>query len=311
MPSSTSNSSPEWKVVVSVLAFVALWELASSLSAPFLGEDREHIHSFPEISERLAASDRQKVLVLGNSLTKWGVDGDLLREEMNRHGGRPVDVAVMHPVGTDVVDWNYILRTYCLDVHRNPDLVVIGFVAHHVPDLPVKRHRRLGGHFTAWSNRGELFEHALTNFDDRVENVLSGMFSCMGDQLVWSEGVLTGVVPGFRGGLRQLNHFHEGAAQRPENGRAPPKTYHRLARLMSRLRDAGIVGVFVAMPLPEIWDLDPKIEETAREAGMTFLDARSIEGLAAEDFQDGYHLGETGTRKYTAWLAEALRASIR
>jgi hypothetical protein len=42
---------------------------------------------------------------------------------------------------------------------------------------------------------------------------------------------------------------------------------------------------------------------------MKLLDARQIKGMTEDDFWDGYHLGESGKKKFSYWMAEQIKNS--
>lgn len=290
--------------------FLILLEGIATVCGPTLGSDREHIHAIPEISRELHAQPKPRVLILGNSLTKRGVDMGCLQNRLSEVQGREVHLAKVHPVGTDLVDFHYLTRVYFTDPGHAPDVIVVGFVAHHIDDRPAKRHRRLGRHFTSFKTMPELFAHDLHTFEHQTENVLSHVFASFGDQLLWKERLLQ-YVPEMRAGTLDVDRKLERIADAEVAARGAGPTFHRLERYIELLRSHGIHGIFVAMPLPEVWDMDEKLPRTVREGGMTFVDARAVEGLTPDSFADGYHLGEDGTLVYSRFLAERIAEHLR
>ena len=114
--------------------------------------------------------------------------------------------------------------------------------------------------------------------------------------------------------MRKINHLLDARAakdarrkQNEAGTNAPPqKTYKQLARLIETFNKHGVRAYFVPMPQPEVWNLDPNLVQTVEAGGATIVDARAIEGMTEKDFSDGYHLGESGTEKFTRFLSEAL-----
>jgi len=305
--SSTSSFRTELKVIAVVLAVVAIFEIAARFMADDLSDDRAHIHGIPEISRRLDEAPGRCVLFLGNSLSLHGVDAALVAESL-----KDVTVDRVIPVGTDVTDWIYIYRRYFGNVDRNPDVVVVGFVRHHVRDLkPPKRIRRLGRHFLSFDNEMEIFTEDVHDYDDRAELVLSQVSSCFGDQLFYNEWVLAELLPWYHRCTKRLNWMLDRVQKRIAKqrlaGRPPPApTFDRVARLAKIFRENGTRGVFVAMPLPEVWEMDPEVQKAVEAEGMTFVDARAIGGMVETDFSDGYHMGESGREKFSRFIAKII-----
>jgi len=288
---------------------VGAFEGIARLAGGYLDYDRQHIYTFPAVARRLADSPSPRVLFLGNSLARTGLHLDTVREELRRLGAPEAELARMVPVGTDITDWVYLYKKHFAGAGRAVDVVVIGFTDDHVRDVPAKRLRRLGRHFISPSSIPELFERDVTGFGDRVEVLLSYGSACFGDQLLYRDSALWGMIPNCQSGTGTINDFlrhAETKAHAAEGIEPPPPTYHRLERLIELLRQDGVRGIFVAMPLPRIRPLDPNLARTVRAGGMTFIDARQIAGIESGSFQDGYHLNDAGAERYSRFIAAEL-----
>jgi hypothetical protein len=314
--SSTSSFRTEWKVLAVVVAVLAVCECGARLAADHLDYDREHISQFPAISRKLHQAKRPRVLFFGNSLTMHGVSLDEVRAELARMGmGEPCTIDRFVPVGTDVTDWIYIYERFFRNVDQAPDIVIVGFAGHHMRDLkPPKRLRRLGGRFLDMRDAPECFSRDVTRFDDRVEVLLSRGSSVFGDQLIYREAALYGILPWFQASERRLNSIltvsKEAAAAKPNATPRPKPTFERVRRLARLLKDTGARGVFVAMPLPHVWDADPEVQRIVEEMGMTFIDARKVDGITADDFPDGYHMGPKANGVYSRFMAARLAEQL-
>jgi len=82
-------------------------------------------------------------------------------------------------------------------------------------------------------------------------------------------------------------------------------------RLAEMFKETGAHGIFAAMPLPHIWEPYPQVERTIEDAGMTYIDARKIDGVGPDDFPDGYHMGEKAKVIYSRFIAAELAERIR
>ena len=310
----------EWKVLVAVALAVVALEIASRMMAPSLDSDRTHIHAFPELIGEMKNADQPRVLAYGNSLLKFGLDEDLLAEELTEATAALCHVTKITPVGTAVRDWNYLYETYFTRTDTHPEVVVIGFVAHHLPDDGELKMRRLARHFCSSANLWACLREETTNFDARVVGILSHLSAIYGDQYELQWGSVHWFVPEYSQEVRKINRWLDDQDARAVRTKAktaksppqeaPPKTYRQLAHLIAQFKEHGVRAYFVPMPQPEIWKLDPAMVETVNQGGATMVDARAIAGMTKEDFSDGYHLGKSGTKKFTSFLAKVLAAEL-
>jgi hypothetical protein len=148
--------------------------------------------------------------------------------------------------------------------------------------------------------------------------VLCGISALAGDQPEHQIYLLDRLVPAYQAGLKENNRLVQTAAARQAAAANPAalagaggETFQRMARYIDLCQAHGVKIWFVAMPQPEPWTVNPAAIRLVREHGMKFLDARTIEGLTAADFSDGYHLGETGADKFSRWLAAAFHDTQR
>lgn len=319
MNSSTSSSkNAEWKVVAIFVTAFLLFEIVARILAPTLDYDRVHIHALPGIVEEMGDDKRPRVVLLGNSLLMHGADGELLEEEISRAISGPCSITKITPVGTAIRDWNYLYDTYFTEKNTHPDVVVVGFVAHHIPDQCELKMRRLARHFCSLGNLWDCLQQEGPTFDDRAVGALSHFSALYGDQAEHHWGASSFTVPEFGRGTRKINNILDGEARRKARKKAepnsspapPPRTYQKLAHLIETFRKHGVKACFVPMPQPESWEFDPAATEVIVDNGATLIDGRAIAGMKQADFLDGYHLGETGTKRFTHFLAKALAKEL-
>ncbi len=300
-------------MLLAVAAFLCLLEVGARFAAPYLDRDRGHIHDFPRIAEELNQGEHPQILFLGNSLTLHGLDKEIVKTELIELGINQPTIDWTVPVGTDVTDWIYIFEQYFEEENEIPDVIIVGFVRHHARDhKPTKRLRRLGRHFLSFADIKECFEYDVLTFEDRAEVLLSNMSSVYGDQPNYRETVLGELLPGFWGAEKRFNHSMEQRQEAMSQGKdAPQPTFTRISRLAQKFKKSGCQGIFVAMPLPEPWDTDPEVEAAVKSKGMAYVDARNLEGLTAEDFPDGYHMGERAKELYSHFIAKEIANQLR
>lgn len=299
----------ELKVLAVLVVFVALLEIISRVLAPTLDYDREHIHAFPEIVEKFQQKEMpsDKVTFLGNSLMMHGLDLKLTQNKYDDKGR--LTTTKLTPVGTAITDWTYLYKRYFPESTEQPKVVIMGFVNYHITDHYQLKIRRLGRHFVAQNDLPELWSSELHDFHRCAQTSLAHYSSLMGDQPEHQLYILDYLVPHYKAGVRINNDVIDAQRQRriettseAEGATAKAPTYERIKRFSDMMKQRGIELWFVPMPQPEFYELPEGCEDVIRECGIHFRDARSIPGMTEADFSDGYHLGETGKKKFTQWM---------
>ncbi|MCB1211292.1 MAG: hypothetical protein KDK97_18345 [Verrucomicrobiales bacterium] len=302
----------ELRVVAVVLVFIAVLEVAARFVAPALDYDRRHIHALPEIvtnlAQRAKASGHPRVVFFGNSLMMHGLDEGIFHDELQRLNAPPMETTKITPVGTAMLDWVYLYQRYFATPESQPDVLVVGFVAHHIHDQEPIKIRRLSRHFVAPQNFPAVWRTDLHGFHEIVQSALCGISALEGDQPEHQLILLNACVADYQTGVKANNRLVESATVRKslQNVIAPTETFQRMGRFIQLCKSNGVKIFFVPMPQPEKWEVNPEAIRLTQAHAMGFLDARAIDGMTEADFSDGYHLGETGKEKFSRWLARAL-----
>ncbi|MCH2331634.1 MAG: hypothetical protein MK312_08875 [Roseibacillus sp.] len=295
-----------------------LLEIIARVLAPTLDYDRVHIHSFPEIAEEMRSGKRPRIMILGNSLLLHGVDSALLEENISNSLSRPCSVSKVTPVATAARDWLYLYDTYFTQSGSHPDIVVIGFVGHHLPDQYELKLRRLARHFCSLENLGSCLDEESPSLDGRAIGILSHFSALFGDQRTHQWGVSSAVIPQFGKGASRLNNILDAAKNHPAGKKepsitgneSPGRTYRKLNQLIRALKTHGVEPYFVPMPQPEPWTIDPTARAVIEENGATLMEGPVNPPIGKRDFSDGYHLGETGKTRFTSFLSSVLSEKL-
>ena len=311
----------ELRVVATVVVFVLALELTARMIAPTLDRDREHIFAIPEsvanMEKRASESGNKKVVFFGNSLMMHGLREPILKDALKETGGPEVETCKIIPNGTAMLDWVYLYRKTFTETGTHPDVIVVGFVAHHIHDQEGIKLRRLARHFVQTGDLPKLWDNDLKNFHMTAQSVLAHVSALEGDQPEHQLGILQSVVTDYRDGVNRNNDLVSAARKRALEKRSgnsssePAETYNRMRRFILECKRNGVDIWFVPMPQPEVWDFNPKAADLAKEHGMKVIDARKIPGMTPEDFLDGYHLGDSGAEKFTRWMAEQVKTRIK
>lgn len=309
----------ELRVVAVVVVFLITLEIIARVMAPTLDYDREHIHAFPDIiaeaDQKAEESQKPSIIFFGNSLMMHGLDEDILHGELKKQEGPEVVSTKITPVGTAMLDWVYLYKRYFESTNQHPDMLVVGFVAHHIHDQEPIKLRRLSRHFVAKDNFPELWTKDLGDFHRIAQSTLCNISALEGDQPEHQLSLLSGIISHYKPGLNKNNELVRAAAERraaknPSTS-TQKQTFQRMERFIETCKKHGVEVWFVPMPQPDHWNLHPEAVALAERHGMKVVDARAINGMTEEDFSDGYHLGESGTDKFTHWMAGQVKKHLK
>jgi len=312
----------ELRVVAAVVVFICLLEIIARVIAPHLDYDRENIHAFPEtitqLEQRAEKSGNQRVVFFGNSLMMHGLDEDVFHSELHKAGGSEIETTKITPVGTAMLDWVHLYRRYFATESSRPDVLVVGFVRHHIHDQEPIKLRRLSRHFVATRDLPTLWQTDLGTFHQDVQSTFCHFSALEGDQPEYPLGILYTLVPDYQRGLKENNRLVAADKERKAKAKVkkeslpltePEETYSRMTRFIEQCQADGVKIIFVPMPQPHVWDFNPEAVKIIKNHGEVIFDARQIEGMTDKDFSDGYHLGETGQEKFSRWLAREISGS--
>lgn len=305
MSSSISSSSPVVRALALAVAFIAVAELCVHQIESRLSSNVKHVESFPMRVEKLRAEPGRNILFVGDSLTRNGVNPEVVGGVLEREGS-PAAVDRLHADDTTMVEWYYTVKRYALAGDWSPEFLVIPFVRGQLEDDSVVRPSQLARFFVGPSDVSELFRNELTTTEQRGEFLAARLLAGYAAREQLQRRALDLVIPHYRTGSRRSHRVLE-----KKTKKKPSKaTYERLIRFASLADRRGVRMVVVAMPLPERYKLDTRMVTMLPGYGVKLLDARSVKGLEKNDYIDGYLLNEQGARKLSADLGLKLHLEI-
>jgi len=270
-----------------------------------LSLDLEHIDRIPTIARTTDEGDGLRLLFIGNSLTRRGIDRTVLRDGL---GDPPLTVGEIFPDDTQVTEWDWLVRRYLVREGLSADVVIIPFAEDHLADSPDLHPRRLGRHFTDLVDVPRVFETDALDFGNRVDYLLARTSAAFAESERVRLRLLDLLVPKYRETAQELNRAVARAAA-PEgagSATAAAPSYTHLSSLLETLTGAGELPVFVAMPVSHPYAIDPNAAEAIRDSGGVLLDMRDTPGLPDERYVDGFHLDPEGARILSRALAARL-----
>lgn len=315
MSSSTSSFRSELKVVALVLVALAACELVVRLREQTLSLDVRHIRQIPDISARLAqGGDGQhphllRVLFIGNSMTRYGVEPEIVERGMAAQGIAPLRIERVFPDASALPDWYYAFKRFFDAPARAPDVLVVCFAANDLQDSQPVHSWRLAQYYTNLGDVPEVFREDIRDFDSRAEFLLSDASAAFANRTRVRERALDLVIPDYRETAQQINRTQK--SQTVEQLARTQPTYRRLARLGQLAKSRGVRVILVAMPERVDYELDPQLQTAVEAAGMSLLDSRTGHGLNHDSYVDEMHLGADGARIYSQFLARQLAPQLQ
>jgi hypothetical protein len=305
---STSNFRSEVKVLAVVLLILAGIEITLRVFESRLSLDIVHINQLPSVAQKLALGEGKKILFLGNSRTRLGVDTNVIQTAFGE-ANLPVTLARAYPDDTEIVDWYYIFKHFFVDAKTLPDVLVVGFGGRNLADTPIRleQPRRIGRHFSSLSDSPNLFRYDLTTVGQRSEYLLSHALVSFANRERVRKRLLTLIIPGYQTLATTLN----APLLRPNTTdlattKQSKVSYERLQRFIELAQSYNTQLLFVAMPEQTLYPLDTDLIDLLANQGVQFLDARRLQGLDETDFMDDIHVNSEGAKKYSAYLVPYL-----
>ena len=303
MSLSTSSFKSELKVVALVLVVLLGCEAIIRSRENTLSLDLKHINQIPVISQSLAAADGRKILFLGNSLTRNGVDPDVLSSKFAEQGLSNTHFAKVFPDGTGMTAWYYVFNHYFVVPNRVPDVVVIGFAGAVLQDSHRVDVGELGRYFTSDRDIPYVFGSDLKTFDERTEFIASRISAAFSNRNRVRLRALDFLIPNYRESERWLNRGLQARSQTKQRTQA---TYNKLKEFLSLSQSHNAEVIFVAMPQREPYSVDPELQKLISVNPATFIDLRNVDGLKGTDYLDEMHLNDRGAETFSTQLAQRL-----
>lgn len=303
-------------VIGFVLAVLLVVELGIRVSEPRLSKDLATIQAFPMIAASLdgpQAQGRQRVLFLGNSLLREGVNTEIVAEAISRNSDQPAFVTKAPADATGLVEWYYAFKNCFANSGHVPDVLVLGFEGNgggHLSDARNTDPAALGHLFCELSDVPEVMQHELSDFGDRVDFLLGSVSAAYANRERVQRRVLDAVIPNYRDTSNRMNDVMNERLS-AERATPPKPTYKRLERLIKVADSHNVQVVFVAIPVPDEYEVDPGLLELASRRAIQMIDARHIDGIENEMFPDGLHMNSIAAEHFSHAVGAKLSPGIR
>ena len=305
----------EWKVIAVVLCGVLFAEVGLRLGERRLSKDLDHLHEIPALAEKAAASssDAVRVLFLGNSMMRYGIDSETFELAAREAAPVPLQITRIHPDATKIADWYYLFRNYFYERRQQPDVLIVGFQGDQLADQPTQHPERVARFYgCALEDLDALIRWDLGTFEETCGFGLSTMSAAYVNRERLQARVLDTIIPHYRESFQRMNSARLPDSSTdfpmfadPDVASAAP-TYARLQEFVEMIRSSGVRAVFVAMPVVRDYDIDPEAVAILNAGAIPLIDCREVPELTAEHLPDGIHLNEEGAVRYSYHLAASL-----
>jgi hypothetical protein len=306
MNSSTSSFRSELKVILVVVVLLACVEVGLRLIETRLSLDIANIKTFPGIASRLANSQEPTLLFFGNSMTRKGVDTEVIQEVFEQ-ARRPVPLERSFADDTVMVDWYYIFKHF-YSGEAAPDVMVVGFASDNLEDVPIRAEqpRRIGRYFSSLGDTPELFRYDLTTLGERTEYLLSRNLVSFANRERVRKRLLVEIIPNYQTFANDLNTQGLNTSEQAVGIVKQTVSYTRLERFINLASSQETKLVFVAMPNKAFYNLNPELVTVFKKHDVAFIDVREIPEITADKFEDNLHLTAEGATIYSSYLAAQL-----
>jgi hypothetical protein len=317
----------EWIVALLVLGALLATELGVRAGQDFLSLDIAHLNRAETIVRDLTEAEGLRILVTGNSLTREGVDGQLLEAGLREELGRDVTVAMVYPDASGPADWSFFHRKIMFYPDQHPDLVVLGFGIGQLPDRPHSiTLSKLAAHYVDRRDVGTFILNDLDNIEERSQFVLGRMFKTFALRERIAPRVLDALIPWYREMspiLLQVSPVGtEGeapaAAEAAEESAAeqaadlqPGPSFHYLGQLVDDYVEAEVPLIGMPVPAPSPWQIHPRALALFEGADVPLLPTFTTLTMEDARFPDGAHMDPAGKALFTEALVPDLAAAIR
>lgn len=301
MPMRFAMKKKELFVVGALLAALLGLEICARIFEIRLSKDVAHIRSLPAEAERLreAPGGALKVLILGNSLARCGVDQAVLSQRLRGMTKREVAISVMHPDGSRVEEWHYGYRRYFDQTGAAPDVVLLCSGRLHLVD-GLDDLDSVAAFYTSWRDMPDFMGRENLGVGAICQATVARLSALFAHRRRVQPLVFYNAMPRYEPTVNLIGRVRSLQA----SGEVEERALHceNFAGLADTVRLSGGQVLLLQVPLPEAYELPSRVLETAQEKGVRVL--RADLSVPGERFPDGYHMDAQGAAHWTHWLLD-------
>jgi hypothetical protein len=302
----------ETRVVVALLAVIALVDVGLRLAEARLSGNLAHVAEIPELIAAAGQPERHSLLLLGNSLTHNGIAAPVINAAL-----QDATIAKVTPDGTGLWDWQCLLDHQVVERREVQfDTIVIGFAWHLLSDQTRNDPSRLGALYCRMSDVANSGAIGLETSGDIGEFMAANVLRTYALRDTLRNRFFQLLVPNYVQFTQAGNAARAGVVEQPAGehhapvAAEPQYTYHTLAGMVDRLKSKGTRVIVVAMPVQSTYEIDPDLRELEASNALTVIDLRKVAGLDSSHYLDQMHLNPVGQQILSKVLAADLHVEL-
>ena len=293
----TSSFRTELKVLAMILVMLACIEAGTRV---FERRIAVGVHT-PEAAKKLIQGDGTRVLIMGNSLVRDGINALAVEQVMNAKRDAVVHVERYYLVSSTMSDWYYIFKNSFITAGRKPDVLVLCFALSHLQDGPITR-PEVAYYYSSVSDLSDIFANQIRDFDGRTEFLLSKVSLSFAERRALERRAMDVTIPHYRLSANVINETLK--AKAPPNRFAA--TYIDFQRLLVLAKRSNVPVIVVAMPGTKSYEIPSIVQDMQRSGEISVIDDRSVPELNGVAFTDDFHLSSSGMAEFSRYLADQL-----
>ena len=271
-----------------------------------LSLDIVHLQEFDKTVARLESQrdeNTRRILVVGNSLVREGIQAETLGNAAMKQLAGPVVVERIHPDNTAFAEWYYAIDRFGLSSHRAKlDAIVIVFQGPHLRDEGSRHIHELGRYYCGPNQLADLATFDLLSLEQWLQYGFNSLSSSLSNHERVERRALDGLIPNYRSGIQELNRRSQGEMHRTQKA----ASYRRLSGLMHKLQSRKMTVVLAEIPIENPSSIDPELEQLASENNILLVKASQFAPFAKEDFSDGLHMNAIAAQRYSQELGKTI-----
>lgn len=290
----------EFKILLCLAAMLVALEFCARWFETRLSINIAHLRDLPQQAARIRTAPEHsfKIVVVGNSLARCGIDVEMLKQGLREKMRREVVVAMLYPDGTRIEEWAYAYRRYFAQTGAKPDAVLMVTGRLHLTDQSPNV-SEMGAFYVSQEDIGHYSKSQLHGLEDGVRFLGARSSALFAHRERVQPLLFYHLIPGYEQTAQLITEDSVTLG-----GAAPELHCSVLAWFVSELRQSGVRLVIASAPMPVPYSLPAVALEIARTGEATVRQSGAELRLPRGRFPDHYHLDAEGAIQFTRDLVE-------
>ena len=242
-------------------------------------------------------------MVIGNSLTREGIDEQLIKRSIDNRIISKKAIGYIYPDDTSIMEWYYIFVSYYAQSKIYPKNIFVIFAEDHLVsrEIQFEEIQRISK-YTQFKSLFNVIINEGLSLSLSIDLYLSKVFRFYSNRERINKRILN-IIPNYRATLRKLNQKLKPKEIKTED----KKNYYHLNRLIRLIDNLKIQTNFIAIPISKPYDINPRLRRIINSSQYCDLvNFQNTKKFTENDFLDGYHLNQYGAHKFTNQFLEQL-----